>query len=133
MSKSFEGIRRSILLGHEPSEGLTESAHGVISDSVALILQSVARVDSARVDERGEEIEGLLSSSELAAETRFPIVIAVAFFMPIMLILVASVTHNTSLVSLLALVVLEIIVMDLTLTLSGGADGWAMERRSLEG
>ena len=53
-----------------------------------------------------------------------PLLIAVAFFLPIMMMLFAAMTKETGRVAMGALVVLEVVVLDLTLAISGSSVKW---------
>jgi hypothetical protein len=119
-------VRRRILLGYDvPAaiQGADPESH-VFSESVRTVLTSTVRVDRARVEEGGDELDGILSSSSLEDETRYPLLIAVSFFLPIMLMLFAAMTKGPGLLVLGALVVLEVVVLDITLAISRTSAAW---------
>ena len=115
--------RRMTLLGVD-SARIEWAAHRIVSHSVAAVLASVSRIDKARAEEGSEELEGMLSAAELNQETKMPLFIAVAFFLPIMLMLFAAVTHNTGPLALGALAVLELVILDISLSVSSTSEAW---------
>jgi hypothetical protein len=92
------------------------------------VINSVVGVDKARVEEGGDELDGILTSSGLDEETKLPLLIAVAFFLPIMMMLFAAMTKVTGQEAIGALVVLEVVVLDLTLAISGSSIKWSGDR-----
>jgi hypothetical protein len=119
-------VRRRVLLGYDAASatlGARPESH-VFSESARTVVNSVVGVDKARVEEGGDELDGILNSSGLDEETKMPLVIAVSFFLPIMLMLFAAVTKGTGEAAMGALVVLEVIVLDLTLAISGSSIRW---------
>lgn len=119
--------RKQVLLGYDAPaaiQGALPQNH-VFSESVRTVLNSVVGVDRARVEEGGDELDAILSSSSLDDETKLPLVIAVSFFLPIMLMLFAAMTKGTGLVTIGALVVLEIVVLDIAVALSRSSAAWA--------
>ena len=112
--------RRSVLLGYDASaaiEGAVPEDH-VFSESVKAVIGSVSGAERARVEEGSEELDAMLNSSGLDEETKLPLFIAVAFFLPIMLMLFAAVTKGTGPVAMGALVVLELVILDIALAVS---------------
>ena len=89
------------------------------------MLNSAVGVDRARVEEGSDELDGILGASGLDDETKLPLLIAVAFFLPIMLMLFAAMTKGTGPAAIGGLVVLEIVVLDITLAISRTSVGWA--------
>ena len=125
--KSFlADVRRHVLLGYD---GPT-AVHGalpqerVFSESVKTVLDSVLGVDRARVEEGGDELDGILNSSNLDEETKLPLFIAVSFFLPIMLMLFAAMNKGGGLAEIAALVILEAVILDITLGISGSSVAW---------
>ncbi len=119
-------VRRQILLGYDaPSavQGARPESH-IFSESIRTVLNSVVGVGKSRVEEGGEELDGILNSSGLDEETKLPLFIAVSFFLPIMLMLFAATAKGTGLLAVAALVVLEIVILDITLAVSGSSVGW---------
>jgi hypothetical protein len=53
-----------------------------------------------------------------------PLLIAVSFFLPIMLMLFAATAKGTGPVAMAALVVLEVVILDITLAVSGSSVTW---------
>lgn len=130
LSSFLAEVRRRVLLGYDASTatlGARPESH-VFSESVRTVLNSVVGVDRARVEEGSDELDGMLSSSGLDEETKMPLLIAVSFFLPIMLMLFAAMTKGTGDAAMGALVVLEVIVLDLTLAISGSSIKWGGEK-----
>ena len=124
-------VRRQILLGYDASsavEGARQQGH-VFSESIRTVLSSIVGVDRSRVEEGGEELDAILNSSGLEDETKLPLFIAVSFFLPIMLMLFAATTKGTGLVAMASLVVLEVVILDITLAISGSSVAWRDARR----
>ena len=130
LSSFLAEVRRRVLLGYDAStatQGARPESH-VFSESVRTVINSVVGVDGARVEEGSDELDGILNSSGLDEETKMPLLIAVAFFLPIMLMLFAAMTKGTGDASIVALFVLEVIVLDLTLAISGSSVKWGGEK-----
>jgi len=130
LSSFLAEVRRRVLLGYDASTatlGARPESH-VFSESVRTVLNSVVGVDRARVEEGSDELDGMLSSGGLDEETKMPLLIAVSFFLPIMLMLFAAMTKGTGDAAMGALVVLEVIVLDLTLAISGSSIKWGGEK-----
>jgi len=130
LSSFLAEVRRRVLLGYDASSALIGprlESH-VFSESVTTVINSVVGVDRARVEEGGDELDGILNSSGLEEETKMPLFIAVSFFLPIMLMLFAAMTKGTGLATMGALVVLEVIVLDLTLAISGTSVAWGKDK-----
>ena len=122
-------VRRHILLGYDaPSAtlGARPQSH-VFSESVRTVISSVVGVDRARIEEGADELDGILNSGGLDEETKLPLLMAVSFFLPIMLMLFAAMTKGTGLAAMGALVVLEVVVLDITLAISGGSVPWSRD------
>lgn len=119
-------VRRRVLLGYDvPSAARAAVPQDhIFSESVKTVMESVVGVDGSRAEDGGDEMDGLLSSSGLEEETKLPLFIAVSFFLPIMLMLFAAMSKETGAAALGALVVLEVIVLDLALTVSGSSVAW---------
>jgi hypothetical protein len=125
--RSFlRNARRHTLLGYDAVTALKAAApdQGVFSESIKTALNSVAGVDGTRIEEGAEELDGLLSSSTLDEETRLPLLVAAAFFLPIMLVLFASITKGTGTTTVAALLGLEAIILDIVLAISRSSNGW---------
>ena len=130
LSSFLADVRRRVLLGYDaPSATLAAlPERHVFSESVRTVINSVVGVDRARVEEGSDELDGILNSSGLDEETKLPLLIAVAFFLPIMMMLFAAMTKVTSQEAIGALVVLEVIVLDLTLAISGSPIRWSGDK-----
>jgi hypothetical protein len=126
LSRFLEKVRRSVLLGYEASAATERSdprGH-VFSESARSVVSSVTGADRARIEEGNEELEGIVSSTSLDEETKLPAFIALSFFLPIMLMLFDAVARQTSPPAIVALLVVELVVLDLALSLSGSAAIW---------
>jgi len=119
-------VRRRILLGYDAPSAIRGAMpqNRVFSESAKTVLDSVLGVDRASVEEGGDELDGILNSSGLDEETKLPIFIAVSFFLPIMLMLFAAMTKGAGLTTIGALVVLEVVILDITLSISGSSVPW---------
>ncbi len=119
-------VRRGILLGYDPPSAIQGAGPegSVHSESVKTVLDSVLGVDRTRVDEGGDELDAILNSSGLDEETKLPVFIAVSFFLPIMLMLFAAMTKASGLASIAALAVLEVVILDIALSVSGSSVDW---------
>jgi hypothetical protein len=120
-------VRKRILLGYDAQAAVQGALpdRGVFSESVRTVLSSAMGVDRARVEEGGDELDAMLNSSGLDDETKLPLLIAVSFFLPIMLMLFAAMTKGTGPVVVGGLVVLEIVILDITLAISRTSAVWA--------
>jgi hypothetical protein len=123
-------VRRRVLLGYDASSatrGARPESH-VFSESARTVIDSVVGVDGARIEEGSDELDGMLNSTGLDEETKMPLLIAVAFFLPIMMMLFAAMTKETGQVVIGALVILEVVVLDLTLAISGSSVKWGGDK-----
>ncbi len=127
-------VRRQILLGYDAAAAIEAGRpqNHVFSESVRTVLNTIVGVGRARVEEGGEELDGILNSGGLDDETKLPLFIAVSFFLPIMLMLFAATTKGTGPVAMGALVVLEVVVLDITLAISGSSVPWGKGGRKGE-
>ncbi len=124
-------VRRMTLLGYDARTATLNARleNHVFSESARTVVDSVVGVDGrVRVEEGSEELDVILNSSGLDEETRLPILIAVSFFLPIMLTLFAAMAKGMGPEEIIALLTLEIVVLDLTLAVSGGSVGWGKAR-----
>jgi len=122
--KSFLGdVRRHVLLGYDGRSAVDEALPNqrVFSESVKAVLGSAIGIDRSRIEEGGDELDGILNSSGLDEETKLPLFIAVSFFLPIMLMLFAAMNRAGGLAEVLALVIIESVILDITLGISGSA------------
>jgi hypothetical protein len=130
LSSFLAEVRRRVLLGYDASSatvGARPESH-VFSESVKTVIDSVVGVDRARIEEGSDELDGMLNSTGLDEETKMPLLIAVAFFLPIMMMLFAAMSKATGQVEIGALVVLEVVVLDLTLAISGSSVKWGGDK-----
>jgi hypothetical protein len=130
LSSFLADVRRRVLLGYDASSatvGARPESH-VFSESARTVINSVVGVDRARIEEGSDELDGMLNSTGLDEETKMPLLIAVAFFLPIMMMLFAAMTKATGQVTIGALVVLEVVVLDLTLAISGSTVKWGGDK-----
>lgn len=132
LNRFLSEVRRKILLGYDALSATRKSGYHdlVLSESAETVVNSVVGMDKARVEEGSDELEGVLNATGLEDETKLPVFIAVAFFLPIMLMLFAAMTKGTSLVAIGALAGLEVVILDLALAVSESSVSW---RRSAEG
>lgn len=126
LSSFLAEVRRRVLLGYDARSATlgARPESRVFSESARTVINSVVGVDRARVEEGGDELDGMLNSSGLDDETKLPLFVSVSFFLPIMLMLFAAMTKGTGPAAMGALVVLEVVVLDLTLAISGGSVAW---------
>ena len=123
LKAALRDARRMTLLGID-SSGLDWAKEKIVSQSVAAVLASISRIDKVRSGDGSEELEGILSAADLYEETRLPMFIAVSFFLPIMLMLFAAMTHNTGFVALGGLAIIEVVILDIALSVSSNSQGW---------
>ena len=119
--------RRFILLGHDAAAAVegADLDGRVFSESVTTIVRSAVGLDGSRVEEGSEELDGMLASSGLEDETKLPIMIAVAFFLPIMLVLFAAVTKGGAVPFFAALLAVEVVLLDIALAFSKTSERWS--------
>ena len=111
ISSVLESVRRDVLLGRPP-EVAAEKASILASSSPREVLQSVCSPDRLSVSDAGEEALAIERTSQLGEETRSPLFIAAAFFVPLMLLLYAVMAHISEPVNLAELVVLQVVLLD---------------------
>lgn len=111
-------MRRATLLGVDPGESYAKAGGRAASDSVSRILASVVRAQGDRLSDEGEELEGMVAASSSREETKFPVFLTISFFLPIMLMLLAALGHHTGPVAMVSLAFLEVVVLDIALSLS---------------
>jgi len=118
LSSLLGELRRGVLLGIDPAETYARFGGRAESESASKILGSVVRAQGARLADEGEELEGMVRASLSKEETKFPVFLTISFFLPIMLMLLAAIGHHTDPISIVSLTFLEIVIMDLALSLS---------------
>jgi len=112
ISSTLQRVRRDILLGCPP-EVAVEQAAGLASSSAYEVLRSVCSPEQLVIAEEGEEALAIEKSSQLGEETRSPLFIAAAFFVPLMLLLYAVMSHVSGALDLAELVVLQVVILDI--------------------
>ncbi len=124
--------KRRILTGYDAGAAVRDEGtdNAIFSESVRSVLHSVASLERGRIESGSDELDGMLSSMSLEDETKLPLFMAVSFFLPIMLMLFAAMTRNTGPVAVLALLVLEIVVLDIALSISRSSGGWTIRGES---
>jgi hypothetical protein len=110
-------IRRKVLLGVAPDSALQQVEGRIASYSSRAVLGRLA-TRPAEVLEGGEESQGIAHSSQLGEESKLPVFTAVAFFTPIMLVLLIVFAHVHDPASLGELVGLEMALLDVGLYFS---------------
>ncbi|MGA2665236.1 MAG: hypothetical protein ABSF83_09860 [Nitrososphaerales archaeon] len=127
LSARLDELRRTTLLGIDPATSFARLGGSSESESVAKVIGAVVSAQGERLADEGEELEGMVTASLSREETKFPVFMTISFFLPIMLMLLASVGHHTDLVAMVSLTFLEVVVLDLALALS------STERKRLSG
>lgn len=118
LSSLLDEMKKKTLLGLDLGQGLDASDLLVESGSVRRILRSVVRANAAKLQDEGEELQSIFSSSQSGEETKFPVFMTISFFLPIMLMLFAAMAHHTDPIAISSLALLEIVVLDLALSFS---------------
>ena len=124
LAASAKEAGRRVLLGARVEGAVEAAARSLPSYSAAAALRGVASFSPKGIDAGDEEARGLASASDLGRETRVPMVTAVCFFAPIMLVLYAVFSHAYSPLKLAELSGFEFILVDLAFYL-GAAQGRA--------
>ena len=114
-----------ILLGFSPESALDRVEGRIASYSVKNLLRLLAS-RPGEIPEGGEESQGIAQSTQLSEESKLPLFTAVAFFAPIMLLLLSIFSHIDSPASLAEVVALEVVLLDVALYFSSA------ERRRLD-
>jgi hypothetical protein len=122
LSSAVADAKRSILLGTAVDDALTEASRRLASTSAATALRNMGTLSLAPSD-AGEEALGLATTEQLSRETKLPIFMTVCFFSPVMLLLYALFSHQTSLLSLAELIGLQLVILDLSFHLCSGERG----------
>ncbi len=125
LSSVIRAMKRETLLGFDPSATLKRFEALVQSPSSLSVLRAIVRAQGESLEDRGEEMESVLRSSASGEETKFPVFMTIAFFLPIMLMLFAALEHHSDPIALVSLSFVEIVVLDLALSIS------STERRKL--
>jgi hypothetical protein len=118
LASYLDNLQKNLLLGFDSTKLTSQRESVVASESVSRILQTIDTLSFAHLEESGLELESLLSSSALGEETKTPIFIAASFFSPIMLVLLAALTHTESVTSLVALGLIDMMILDLAFRVS---------------
>jgi hypothetical protein len=125
LSSLLDDMKRKTLLGFDSAETLERSERLARSESAGRILRSIVRAHGDRLQDEGDELESVVRSAVSGEETKFPVFLTIAFFLPIMLMIFAAMEHHTDPVAIVSLAFLEIVVLDLALAVS------STERRRL--
>ena len=122
-------VRRRLLLGYDPgaATGGASPQERLFSESTKSVVESVVGIGRSRVDQGGEELDGMLASGELEEETRTPLFFAVAFFLPIMLMMFAAMAKQTGTWAIAGLLFLEVVILDLAMAVSATTVSWKKE------
>lgn len=112
LSALVSEIKRDVLLGHSVSSAYRKVESRIASYTARTVLKSVSDADPT-TGEGGEEAQNISRASELSEESKIPLFMSVAFFSPIMLILFAVLTHQTSPGGLVELVGVQILLLDI--------------------
>jgi len=127
LSSVLERMKRKTLLGIDAADALRGEEDMVQSESALRVLDSVTKAHGDRLQDEGEELEATVRSSASGEETKFPVFMTLAFFLPIMLMIFAAIEHHVEPLAMASLAFLEIVVLDLALSVS------STERRRLAG
>ncbi|MDA4122958.1 MAG: hypothetical protein OK456_07255 [Thaumarchaeota archaeon] len=125
LSSVIRDMKRETLLGFDPTNTLKRSEALVQSQSSLSVLRSIVRAQGERLEDQGEELESIVRSSASGEETKFPVFMTIAFFLPIMLMLFAALEHHSDPLAMVSLAFIEVVVLDLALSIS------STERRKL--
>jgi hypothetical protein len=124
MAAALLSARRAILLGSRAADAMAEAASKLHSYSAANIMASLGAQEPGKLEEGGEESQGIVSSSALLRETKLPMFMTICFFAPILLVMYSVLSHVSGAQSYAELVALEVILLDLgygVLSSGGGA------------
>ena len=124
-------MKKKILTGYDSAAGLRDKRMEtfVFSESVMSVLNSIVSVDKGKLESGPEELDGMLTSMNLDDETKLPLLMAVSFFLPIMLMLFAAMTKNTGPIAMVAMAVFEIVVLDIVSSISSNPVVWTKQKR----
>ena len=125
LQHALSDAKRGVLLGHPSRQAIREVSSHLPSKSASLVLSSVVE-GVKEILEEGEEAESISSFSSIADETMVPVFIAVSFFTPIMLILLAVLGHFGSIRDVVELLILQFVLIDLAFAFS------SIDRRRLK-
>jgi hypothetical protein len=115
LSLFLMNLQRSVLLGIDVGKFLESRKNPAASLSITKIIQSMGTSSAANLEESGLELESILSSASLGEETKTPVFIAASFFSPIMILLLAAISHSDPLSSLPGLFFLNAFILDIAL------------------
>lgn len=122
VSSLLKRVRREILLGCPPEVAVTQ-AQSLASSSTYEVLRSLASPERWNIEEEGEEASAIEKSSQLGEETRSPLFIAAAFFVPLMLLLYAVMAHISATLELAELIVIQVVLLDVAFYFSTASPG----------
>ncbi|HXW37267.1 MAG TPA: hypothetical protein VEJ36_05135 [Nitrososphaerales archaeon] len=105
--------KKQVLLGRSVPDSLEFVRTRATSRSVRTLLVSLARTDPRSLEEKGDESRGLFREFRLSEETKVPLFMAVSFFSPIMLTLLAVLARFADPREYAGLATLEVAVLDI--------------------
>ncbi len=117
LQNTLNEVKRRVLLGFSFEESIRGTSSYLASKSAGTVLASVVE-KKKEILEEGEEAEGIASFSSIADETKVPLFIAVSFFTPIMLILLAVLGHYDSVRNVVELLILQFVILDVVFAFS---------------
>ncbi len=117
LQATLNQAKRRVLLGFSFAESIRGTGAYLASKSAGLVLASVVE-KKKEILEEGEEAEGIAAFSTSADETKVPLFIAVSFFTPIMLILLAVLGHYDSVRNVVELFILQFVLLDVVFAFS---------------
>jgi hypothetical protein len=114
MRRKLGELKKRTLLGQEVQVEDDDDAFFLPSESASRIIKSVCSFKKDESSIQGMEAEGILSASMLGEETKMPVMVALCFFLPIFMVIGASITHANGTV-LAQFVLFQLILLDLGL------------------
>ena len=123
LASILDETKRRLLLGFGVVNLMATAADEAVSQSVKDVFSSVAHLDPTSIEERGEESENISHATELSEESKLPLFMAVAFFTPIMLTLLAVLSHVSDPKSFAELVLVQLVVTDIAFYVSSAEKG----------
>lgn len=113
LKSAIKEIKRRLLLGYEIREVLDNCMRRIASESAKEAIQSVISIDKDTVEEKGEEYEHIINELFSEGETKTPIFIAITFFTPIMLMLLAILQSMSSAWHMIAILFMQLLITNL--------------------
>ena len=118
LASAMKEAGRRILLGTRVDRALEASARTLASYSAVAVFRGLSTFTPEGIGQGEEEALGLAASSDLARETKLPMMMTACFFTPILLVLYAVFSHTYGATDLAELAAVEFIVLDLAFSLS---------------